>query len=312
MNDYLTYQKHTRYTHFIIKACFYFIIISVFLISFLIYQKAKFLGISFFILISLIFTYAYFIEPYNLKVSEHKINFNFYFSQIKIIHISDLHLGAFLKEKWIKEVIHKINQLQADFIFITGDLMDRRKQVEIDRYISILGLLRAKSGIYAVLGNHDQSKEIKELLNSLEKIKIKVLINESEKISLNGFHFWILGVNDPYIGRDNLKLALEGIPEDNFKLLLSHSPDILRRIESKKINLILAGHTHGGQVRLPFFKTLIPFSTYKEINYYSSGLFKIKDSWIYVNRGLGMDNLPFRFLSSPEITVLKISGKKLE
>jgi len=158
-----------------------------------------------------------------------------------------------------------------------------------------------KNQVFAVLGNHDT-----ELVkNYLTASGIRVLDNEHEKIFLGKDYIYLIGVDDPWTGRDDLARAMEGTEKDGLKILLAHSPDIIDKAAKQKIDLVLVGHTHGGQVNIPFLGELIQ-SLLKYGQQYTKGLFKIDSTYLYVNRGIGTSVFPIRFNCPPEITLIEL------
>jgi len=132
---------------------------------------------------------------------------------------------------------------------------------------------------------------------------IPVLINRHLKLNHSPSPLWLVGVDDPYMGRDDLGQALEGVPDEAFKILLAHSPDIMEEAKKHRIDLVTAGHTHGGQVRLPGIKTLVPAS---RLTRFEMGLYREEDTALYVSRGVGKALLPFRLFCRPELAILTL------
>jgi len=223
-------------------------------------------------------------------------------SELTVIQISDLHLHDFgIREKWI---IRTINNLNADLIVVTGDLIDKREAA--DYAIRFISELRAKIGIFIIFGNWDHWSgiNITEFKKKLEATGATVLVNEHVEIEFNNTWFYLIGVDDPHIGLDDLETAMPKM-NSRLKILLAHSPEIIDKAASAGIHLVLCGHTHGGQVVIPLLGPLF-LPVRPEYRKYSSGLFRVDNTYLYVNRGLGTSILPIRFLCPPEITVVKI------
>lgn len=217
---------------------------------------------------------------------------------LTVLHISDIHLRhkpGFLENR----LVSKINSLQPDLLLITGDFLDDLGSLQ--DMITLLKSFKVKVGIYGVLGNTDHHFfHTRGLINELQASGITILLNENRLVSLpNGQNIWLAGVDDPVGGRDRLDLALQGIPPGEPVLLLAHSPDIYTRAVLAKINMLSVGHTHGGQVGIPF---LIERSDYANRSPFMSGLFHDGSTTMYVNRGIGTKALPIRFICRPEIT----------
>lgn len=222
--------------------------------------------------------------------------------ETKIVQISDIHLteGIGFRER---QLIEKVNRLKPDLIFITGDFLDDLSQAEPAR--KLIGSLRANLGIFGVPGNTDHIvMDGNTLKRELAPAGIDILVNESRQIRMpNGHFFRLVGSDDPKYGFARLDPALRSIPQEAPILLLAHAPGIFEKAFRERINLVLVGDTHGGQVGIPF---LVRLSAYAGRTPYMKGLFVKGGTKMYVNRGIGMKTLPIRFLCRPEITVLEV------
>lgn len=274
--------------------------------------KALFLISVFLISVTILVWYSFVFEPNNIQVEEVSIkieNLPESFNNTKIVHLTDFHSYGFGKRE--KRVLEILEDIDPDFVFITGDFIDHRTKdiSSCQGFWSELGN-RYQGRVYSVLGNHEywidhiDASSIKKLL---EESGIVVLSNANEKIFQGDEYIYLLGVDDPHTGNDDLKKSAINTYENIPKILLAHSPDIVNDLESlekENINLILAGHTHGGQIVIPFMK---PYWTpTKNRGKYASGLFEINGINLYVNRGIGMAAYPIRFNCSPEITVIEL------
>ena len=230
------------------------------------------------------------------------------FEGIKIVHISDLHSSKFGRIE--KKILVIINQLNPDFIFITGDLVSRKPDIElISPFWQILGE-RYLNRIFGVWGNHDHwYKNFETLKKKLKQSQIEILENENKKlkIGLGEEYIYLIGVDDPYTGRDNLLKARQGIVGKNIpQILLAHSPDIMPKAKEQEIDLVLAGHNHGGQVVIPIIGPVFVPSKYGRK--YLKGLFKENLTYLYVNRGIGASLLPIRNVPL-EVALIKLQKK---
>jgi len=254
-------------------------------------------------LIFLGLAWGFFVEPHFIVLERIEVESNKDLDkELKIIQLSDFHSQNFGRQE--KKVIEELKEIDADFIFITGDFVDIRTKdlescAEFWKRISEVN----KARVFGVLGNHDywhpKTEKIIELLN---KNGIEILSNESIELKSNNSSFNLVGVGDPYEGRDNLKKAMEKLSGQLPTILMAHSPEIFREAKKKDIDLILTGHTHGGQIDLPLItRIILPLKHDKD---YKKGQFKDNSSTLYVNRGIGTTILPARFNSLPEITVI--------
>jgi predicted MPP superfamily phosphohydrolase len=190
-------------------------------------------------------------------------------------------------------------------IFFTGDLYDAAQGRTSEACVPLLSVLKAKYGKWAVLGNHDYRIGSLNVVELLKKSDFTVLRNENHILKCNNQHIRIAGLDDVILGKPNLDKALAGGQEQDFTLLLVHEPDYADIAADYPIDLQFSGHTHGGQVRLPFIGAL---KTTKKGRKYIQGLYKIKESrlQLYTNRGIGMTFLPIRLLCRPEITIFSL------
>lgn len=264
----------------------------------------RFFGIIFVFLIILAL-YVVFIEPNLLFMTKKNIvlkNFPPSFAGIKAAHISDFHFGAFTGINSVRRVVRAVNNLKPDIIFVTGDFIDVTEKEKICLLADEVAKLKAKYGTFAVLGNHDHWMDAPFLKARLTQKGIRVLDNESVKITNGRESIYIVGVDDPYLEKDDLVKALTDTPPGGVKILLAHSPQIIPQAVEKNIDLVLAGHVHGGQAKVPFlYKQVLPVPDFAKK--YSGGYYTIGNTQMYVNRGIGMFGLPLRFLSPPEIAV---------
>ncbi len=245
------------------------------------------------------------------------------FSGFKLVHISDLHVGSFVSTAPLEEAVKIINELKADAIVFTGDLVNNRSD-ELDEHKPALSRLKAQHGIFSTLGNHDygdyvrwdsdeaKTENLQRLIEGHREMGWDVLLDEHRHIEKNGEKITIIGVQNysmhlrfPKYG--SLEKATRDIDYSAFNILLSHDPSHWRGEVLKAypdIHLTLAGHTHGFQfgVELPFFKWSPVQYVYKEW----AGLYTEAQQHLYVNRGLGFLGYPGRVGILPEITVFEL------
>jgi predicted MPP superfamily phosphohydrolase len=261
--------------------------------------------IIFLIAIFAFFVYAFFVEPNMLDVTKISLSFDklpVSADGIKIVQISDFHYNrdALIYEKTLR----KIAELKPDIIVITGDFTGSRGNDAAVSYCKRIVSLGKPA--FAVMGNWDhKTVAAYTLKNSLTKAGVRVLTNENVEFMP---HFHIAGTDDSYTGFADLQKTFSGIPEGDFVLLLTHAPDIIYDAAQYKPDLVLCGHTHGGQVKIPFIKkALYVPSIYG--SRFLEGLFRVNGVYMYVNRGIGESHLRMRFLSKPEITVFTLHKK---
>lgn len=241
------------------------------------------------------------------------------FNSFRIVQISDLHASFWVGKKYLMSVIEEVNKLKKDLLVITGDIMTgavndfwkrwmpTTKRDYLAMVIDVLSNLKDSNKMVA-LGNHDQWDGVEteqRLVSELEKIGFFVLRNSSMPISRGKESIYIAGTDDIWFTYDFTK-AMHEVPNNAFKILLSHSPDVTTDInKDMKIDLTLCGHTHGGQVNIPYLSHhFLPINNPSK---YLAGLIKEPYGYTYVNRGIGTLVFPFRFRAPPEITYFRLN-----
>lgn len=269
--------------------------------------------------------YAIFRSLYRFKVHHVKIEIKDLpksLDKVRIIHISDLHLGSFnFRYHILDRAIKLINHLKPDFIFFTGDLVNNFAW-ELKGWDNILKKLSAKKGKYAILGNHDygdyhewnsiQEKDanFESIKDFYKKIEFKLLLNESESRYIDGTEIAIIGVENwgmpPFKQYGDLFRSLMATNHIPFKILLSHDPTFWNEkvLNKSDITLTLSGHTHGMQAAINIKSKKWSPIKYKYKHW--AGLYKEGKQYLYVNRGLGWLGFPGRLGMRPEITLLEL------
>ena len=259
-------------------------------------------------IIAILLAYSIIVEP-NFMVHDTRLTLKLEglpeaFNGFRIVHITDTHFGMWHLPIRDDLVIHIIEKFKPDLIVFTGDLICSVDGV--NEALKFASHLTSIAPTIMVLGNWDywSRANIAELLRELEGLGVIVLINNSTRIARGGAAIYIVGVDDPYTWRDNLTKALTGIPKTSFKILLAHSPQIIDEARGK-VNLILAGHTHGGQVNIPLIGPLfVPLPL--EYREYVYGLYNESGTLMYVSRGIGCSMLPMRFMCPPEVVLITL------
>ena len=237
---------------------------------------------------------------------------------LSIVQISDLHAGVFMEGWELEPYIEIVNDLKPDIVVITGDIISWGAHY-IEPAVAALGKIKCNHGVYAIMGNHDFYGDIDALCESLEKSGITVLRNKWEKLDFfsEASPLYLIGVDDVwatrYFKKRNISLPdiISGIPERSFKLLLSHNPILFDEAAAHGIHLTLSGHTHAGQIIFPFPQEH-GYSFARLIYKRDYGLYRNGDSFLYINRGLGVIGPPLRINCPREITriVLKSSPRE--
>lgn len=230
-------------------------------------------------------------------------------TEFTILQISDLHNKVFSNNN--EDLIRTINNIKADLIVITGDLIDRRTKNLKDVFYFVKNITTVHKNVFYVSGNHEWANPLcKELLDGLKERNVINLDNKSTEIVDGRTVINLAGVADVSTQKANIKKALHGLNKDQFTLLLSHNPCVIKKIESSFVDLILSGHTHGGQVRIPLLGALIvPDQGFFPM--YDKGAFNLGvNRYLYIDSGLGTSRFPIRFLNQSQFSLIKITNKK--
>lgn len=254
---------------------------------------------AFLISIFISIVYSFLICPYYLKIEKHFIDTELHLKHpLKVVHITDLHIRKFgIFERY---VLKSINRISPDLVLLTGDFIeDNSATIHL---LEFLNGLRSRYGIYGVLGNRDYeaSENIEEFVRYIKRSNLLLLIDESYRFETEHNIINIIGTNDSASLRANVKKAMKDV-HNGYKIMLSHSPDILWFLKEYKFDLILVGHTHGAQVNLPVIKNWILNSIISRK--LTRGWFSTKNGKIYVNRGIGTSRIQIRVFSPPEIAL---------
>ncbi|NLC56120.1 MAG: metallophosphoesterase [Armatimonadetes bacterium] len=224
---------------------------------------------------------------------------------LTVAHLSDIHYGRLLAPRLLEALITRTNALQPDLIALTGDFVDQYPH-EVEPIARELGRLRARLGVWAVLGGHDITAGERAFRRAFAANGIHLLRNEAAPVVAGATPLWVVGVRDNseyYL--DRLDAALASVPEGARTILLAHSPDIAWEAAERKIDLVLSGHTHGGQVCAPFYGPIVTESRLGRR--FARGLRRAGSTWIYTSRGVGMVRFGVRFLARPEIALHRLT-----
>ena len=243
-------------------------------------------------------------EPYQLVVERHAVHLRrlpHALDRLRVVQLSDIHHSPFTGRAQIERAIETANSLAPDIIALTGDYVSHEREYAAP-CAELLGRLRARCGVYAVLGNHDHWTDAALITDLFRAEGIRVLVNEGMRFEHRGASFWLAGVDDTMVGLEDLPLALAGSRADELKLLLAHNPTILRRAARAGVDLVLSGHTHGGQITWRSERSRSGRPRRRMLR----GLGRRGETQIYVTRGLGTVVLPVRYGCPPEVTLLTL------
>ena len=264
------------------------------------------------LLIGLLLFWGFLIEPNRLVTREQTIqihNWPQQLSGLRIAVLADIHAGApFIDDAKLRLIVKRTNELRPDLIVILGDYMTGngwvRKTMEPEVFAAALKDFSAPLGVYSVLGNHDWWDDGKKVRGALEQNGIKVLEDEVVQLNVRGTSLWLVGLADLWTRPQNIEGTINKVPEGAPAIALTHNPDIFPRLP-QHVPLMLAGHTHGGQVRFPLIGSVVHSSKVGER--YERGHVFENNHHLFVTTGIGTSILPVRFGVPPEIVLLTLS-----
>ena len=257
--------------------------------------------------------YAFALEPDWLaaeRVTVHVPDLPTAMDGLTVAQLSDLHWGPYTGEREVRIAVEKANAFAADLIVLTGDYVLSSAEYAAPCALE-LAALRAPRGVFAIPGNHDYWTNIDTVAAQLQATGLTLLRNASRRLEVKGTPLWLTGVDDVWEQRHDLDAALAAVPRGEPVLLLVHEPDFADQAARSphRILLQLSGHSHGGQVNLPFYGPLVlPWLGRK----YPAGLQTAAGSTlqVYTSRGVGVIAPPLRFNCRPEVTLLTLVRRK--
>ncbi|MBI1388575.1 MAG: hypothetical protein GC154_09030 [bacterium] len=269
--------------------------------------------------------YAWFIEPNRFVLRRIPLEMNGPFQRtLRVLHLSDFHF--FEGRTARRDYLWKLAEEPADLVFITGDMIDDDSGIEL--CVEALKPFQPALGVYAVLGNHDyvlfrsddfiprgelrdrmvRFNDSERLIASLRDIGVNVLINQSVTLEVDGAPLSVAGVDDPYLERDDIEAAFAGLDPESVILTLAHAPERYRELARAGASMVFSGHTHGGQICLPFYGPIVTRT--RAPRSYAYGLTALNGTLFYTSGGLGSSRITRpRLFRPPEAVLFELSFK---
>jgi uncharacterized protein len=260
--------------------------------------------------------WAFWVEPSCLRVRQITLEIPFWQEQqngLRIAVLADLHVGSPHTDlKKLGKVVNAINKNRPDLVLFLGDMVIQGVRgghfIEPEPIAAELGKLHAPLGVVAILGNHDWWYDGNRVRRALTSNGIHVLENKSLPKDFNGARFWLAGLADLWTRKPDIPGTLAQVRDGKPIILLTHNPDVFVDVPSR-VNLTLAGHTHGGQVYIPLIGRLMVPSTYKQ--HFAYGQIIENRRHMFVTSGIGTSILPVRFCVPPEVIIMTLIAPKL-
>lgn len=267
--------------------------------------------------ISLAFAYGYTVGQMRLRIRHFALPLRHCppsWNGLRLVQISDIHIGQNIERTQLERFVERVNGLGPDLICITGDIADS-PSADLEGFLPILARLHAPSGVYAILGNHDHYTGADQVEAALRRLtRFTVLRDQQTTVEVRGQRLHVIGLDD--YGQDwargktmvpYLDVAVAAVPAGEPMMLLSHRPDVFPQAAAHGVGLTLAGHTHGGQIGVPWFdgriRNLAEFMTE-----FDRGLYERSGSYLYVNCGLGVTGQRIRLNTPREILVIEVQN----
>lgn len=244
-----------------------------------------------------------FLTNCEIEVSPHTITLRHLppaFDGFRIVHLTDIHHSKYVSFNAVYRMIALANRQRPDLVFLTGDYVTWSKKY-ITPVAEALRHLKARYGVFGVLGNHDMRVGAEDVTQALRWAGIEMLRNASAQIQRFGQTLWVTGVDEYSYGQSDLALALKGLPPSAPRILLAHNPEIIAEATEHQVDFVAAGHTHGGQVKLPGLRSLNSLT--QPTQEFLEGFVSSGRTQMYISRGLGKVIVPLRVKCPAEIPV---------
>jgi predicted MPP superfamily phosphohydrolase len=239
-------------------------------------------------------------DLYDIEVTRHDLFIDDLpeaFDGYRIAFLTDTHVASFVRRDFYRECIARVNAFNPDSVFLGGDFVTWKRHIPLAAEV-LLPDLHPPDGLYAVLGNHDIWAGAEEVTQAFAAHGVEFIQNRSVRLRRDGAEIALLGIDEIYRGKPDVTAAFAGVDESKPCLGISHHPDVIDLLDGRRLDLLVCGHTHGGQIRFPFFGPVVVPSAHEwEL---ASGFHRIRNVLMYVSRGIGAIP-PVRILCRPEV-----------
>jgi uncharacterized protein len=244
-------------------------------------------------------------EVYDLEVTRHEVivpDLPEVFQGYRIAFMTDTHVASFMRRNFYREIVGQSNRFDPDLVLFGGDFVTWNRHIPLMAELLITDL-QARDGIYAVLGNHDYWADADSVIAALTARDVRFLVNRSVKIKRGQDAIHVVGIDEIYRGKPDYVAAFGDVDRNRPCIAVSHHPDVVERLGERRVDLLLCGHTHGGQIRAPFFGAIVIPSRHE--GRYDEGFFRLQKVLMYVSRGVGSIP-PIRILCKPELALFTL------
>lgn len=249
-------------------------------------------------------------DVYDIEITRHEVFIDDLppaFDGYRIAFLTDTHVASFMRRGFYREAVAQTMAFDPDLVLLGGDFVSFERHIPLMAEVLLSGL-SARDGVYAVPGNHDYWADVDKVIAAMTARGVEFIVNRSIVISRGGASISLAGIDEIYRGKPDVEAAFARVDDAKPCLVLSHHPDIVELVDERRVDLMVCGHTHGGQIRFPFFGAVVVPS--KHEGRYAAGFHRVGRALMYVSRGIGAIP-PLRILCKPEIAtfVLRPNGR---
>lgn len=247
-------------------------------------------------------------DIYDLEVTNHEVviaDLPDQFEGYKVAFLSDTHVAGFMRRGFYREVVSQVVAHQPDLILLGGDYISFKRHIPLMAEL-LASQLTAPDGVWAVLGNHDYWADADGVVAAMTSRGVRFLNNQNITVSRGDARIHVVGMDEVYRGKLDVQAAFRGCAEDVPRIAVTHHPDAIDQLSDRRIDLLLCGHTHGGQIRLPVLGAIIVPSVHETL--YAAGFSRLGKCLMYVGRGLGSVP-PIRILCRPELPIFRLTSR---